>query len=67
MLCLTANEAFLDFWGWLIVGDLENYGLAAVDNVGRIFEASQESWLLNRPKKQKYYNFVQNITYVKNT
>ena len=40
ILCLSYIEAFVDIWGRSIVGDLENGGKDAADNVGLIFEAS---------------------------
>ena len=39
-LCLAEIEAFVDFRGWSVVGDLENGGQAATEHVGRLFEAS---------------------------
>ena len=39
-LCLAEIEAFVDHWGRLIVGDLENGGQADAEYLGRIFEVS---------------------------
>ena len=38
--CLVQIEAFYDCWGWSVVGDLENGGQAAAEDVVWIFEVS---------------------------
>ena len=49
-LFLVETEAFVDRWGQLIVGDLENSEQAANDHVGQLFEFSFKIWLLKRLK-----------------
>ena len=49
-------EAFVDHWGWFIVGDLKNSGQAADEHVGKLFKVILKSWLLKGSKKIKYYD-----------
>ena len=46
--CSVEIEYFVDSWGQYIVGELENYGMAAAERVGQLFGVSLKSWLLNR-------------------
>ena len=38
-ICSANKETFVDYWGWSIVGDLENVLQATAENAGRIFGA----------------------------
>ena len=52
---LSYIEAFVDFWGLLIVVDLENCGHAMVEYVGQLFEMIFKK-LAAEKAYERYYN-----------